>query len=269
VDADIKVDWDARIPLFMEGFGPNYTGDRRSLSLTSDSEGRFNFRAVSLVVFVSITKSGYYQTRATFHPGTETQNPASPIPLLRIINPQAMIGKKVRIRLPPGTGILHYDLLKGDCLPPLGKGSVPDLEIAWTRPVDRDAEACRLAFKSRFVGEGNGIIIHQPSVDPSFARSRLRSNQEAPGAGYQSQCDFGNHFRGGGIVAYMKIRRGGENGPLFGKMLDPISYWAANDGDEFKFEYVVNPSGNPGLEMDMKRITVPSRHQLEQPPVEF
>ena len=76
-------------------------------------------------------------------------------------------------------------------------------------------------------------------------------------------------MRGHKLVAYIKIRSGEANGPMFGKLLDPISYWAGTDSDEFTFEYVINPSGDRGLEMDMKQITVPSRHKSEYPPDEF
>ena len=52
-------------------------------------------------------------------------------------------------------------------------------------------------------------------------------------------------------------------------MLDPISYWAERDADRFVFEYVINPSGGRGLEMDMQRLTVPARRELEHAPEEF
>lgn len=267
--ANITLRWDARIPVFLEPFDPHYQGDNRVLSLTSDSDGGFSFRAAGLVVFGSIQKPGYHDTAVVFHPGKPTQNGATPIPLLRIINRQPMVGKKVKILLPVGSSLLQYDLLKGDCLPPFGTGLVADLQIEWKRPVEINAEACRRAFKSQFLGEGNGVILHRTIVDPLFARSRLRSAHEAPNDGYQPQCDFGDHFRGGDIVAYLKIRSGQPGGPLFGKMLGPISYWAAKDRDRFEFEYVMNPTGDRGLEIDMHRITVPTRHELEYAPAEF
>jgi hypothetical protein len=52
-------------------------------------------------------------------------------------------------------------------------------------------------------------------------------------------------------------------------MLDPISYWAANDHDRFEFEYVLNPSGDRGVEIDMSRMTIPSRHKFEYGPEDF
>ena len=52
-------------------------------------------------------------------------------------------------------------------------------------------------------------------------------------------------------------------------MLDPISYWAGKEADEFTFEYVINPSGDRGLEIDMNKLTVPGRRPLEYAPEEF
>lgn len=239
------------------------------MNLASDSEGRFSFRAAGLVVFGTVHKTGYHDTAVRFHPKSRTQDSETPIPLFRVINRQPMVGKHVKIFLPIGSAALEYDFLKGDCLPPFGNGAVGDLQIEWTRPAEVNAEACRRAFKSQLPGAGNGVIVHRPLVDPQFAQSRLRSAQEAPADGYEPGSDFGNHFRGGNIVAYFRIRSGQPGGPLFGKLLDPISYWADRDRDEFEFEYVLNPTGDRGLEMDMRHITVPSRHRLEYPPDEF
>ena len=48
-----------------------------------------------------------------------------------------------------------------------------------------------------------------------------------------------------------------------------INYIPRTGEDEFDFEYVINPSGDRGLEIDMKHIKVPSKHELEYPPHEF
>ena len=71
------------------------------------------------------------------------------------------------------------------------------------------------------------------------------------------------------IVAYLRIRSGYPGGPLFGKLLDALLYTMERDADEFQFEYVVNPSGDRGLEMDMSHLEVPARHELEYAPEEF
>ena len=93
--------------------------------------------------------------------------------------------------------------------------------------------------------------------------SRLNSLHEAPQEGYTPSADFGNNARGGGLAAYLKIRAGEPGGPLFGKLRDPVSYWAERDYDEFEFEYVINPSGDRGLEIDRDKIKVPSGGKLD------
>ncbi len=253
----------------METFGPNYRGDPRTLSLVTDSDGRFRFRAVGLVIFSGISKAGYYKTSVTFKPEWIDKYGKVDIPLLRKINPQPMVGKSVNIELVVGYSVLQYDFLKGDCLPPLGKGEIPDLQIEWTRPAERGAEACRRAFRSQLLGENNGLVLHRPLVDPEFVVTQLRSAQEAPSSGYEPSSDFGNHFRGGKLVAYFRIRSGLSGGPRYGRLLDPISYWAAEDQDRFEFEYALNSTGGRSVEMDMSRITVPNRGRLERRPEEF
>lgn len=234
----------------------------------SASDGQFSLTRVGPIIFFQVNKLGYYQTSAHLDP---KKLPAGDlvIQLRRIHRPQAMIGKSLRLKVPVGSARLAYDLVVGDCLPPLGKGTHADLEIEWTRPDPVNAEACRRAFKSRVVGTGNGVIADLKQSDLTTGISKLRSAYEAPADGYEPDCDFGNHTRGGMLVAYIKIRSGQPGGPFYGKMLDPISYWAAKDADEFTFAYVINPSGDRGLEMDMNKLTIPGRRQLEYAPEEF
>lgn len=137
------------------------------------------------------------------------------------------------------------------------------------RPAVGGGEACRRAFKSRVLGVGNGVIAESPDPLSTYGMNSLRSRYEAPTDGYEPSCDFGNHTPGGKIVAYLKIRTGQPGGPLFGKLLDALLYTMEGDADEFRFEYVINPSGGRGLEMDMNHLIVPARHELEYAPEEF
>ena len=237
-------------------------------TVISASDGQFSIARVGALVFFQVAKPGHYKTHAHFDP-KKLPSGDFVIQLRRIHHPQAMIGKKVKLNIPVGASRLEYDFIAGDCLPPLGQGTYGDLVIKWTRPNPVGAEASRRAFSSRVSGEGNGVIAETEQSDPAKGVSKLRSSYEAPVDGYQPDCDFGNHFRGGMLVAYLKIRSGQPGGPLYGKMLDPISYWAGREEDEFTFEYVINPSGNRGLEMDMNKLTVPSRLKFEHAPEEF
>ncbi len=259
--ADVKLEWS-------EGMGLNWNpSDERRSELKSDANGRFSGRGGIMYFGLNARKEGYYPSRLDV--SGEMPSDSLRILLNKIRRPQPMVGKRVKLFLPIGASSLQYDFTAGDCLPPHGKGVVADLEIEWTRLEVMGAEASRRAFKSRINGAGNGVIPPGETSPASPSMSSLRSLHEAPAEGYEPSCDFGNHMRGGSLVAYVRIRTGQPSGPLYGKMLDPISYWAAGDADEFEFEYVINPTGDRGLEMDMKHITVPSKHRLEYAPDEF
>ena len=249
------------------GFDFHRASPQETEELTTDAEGRFRGRGGSHHCGVAVTKDGSYGTRLSVT--AQMTADSLRIPLNRIRRPQPMVGKRVKLRLPVGSNRLQYDFMVGDCLPPLGQGVVADLEIEWTRPEVQHAEANRRAFTSRIIGEGNGLI--PPPAKPAIEEpwSGLKSLHEAPLEGYEPSADFGNHFRGGNLVAYVKIRTGQPGGPLYGKLLDPLSYWNYEDYDRFEFEYVINPSGDRGLEMDMKKLTVPSRRELEYAPKMF
>lgn len=260
-DAMVKLSWSTG-----SGFDFNRPSPRATEELATDAEGRFRGRGGSHHCGMEVTKDDYYPTR--FSVSHETPGEGLRLLLNRVRNPRAMIGKKAKLKLTGTNTRLQYDFVAGDCLPPLGKGVVADLEIEWTRPAVRHGEAWRQAFRSRILGEGNGVFAPEPPPG-EVPVSRLRSLHEAPLEGYEPSADFGNHFRGGNRVAYLKIRTGQAGGPLYGKLLDPLSYSHYEDTDTFEFVYVLNPSGGRGLEMDMKRITVPSRRKLEYAPEEF
>ena len=59
----------------------------------------------------------------------------------------------------------------------------------------------------------------------------------AAAEGYQPSGDFGDHTRGGMLVAYLKICTDQPGGSLFGKVLDPIHYSTSRDFDDFDCEY--------------------------------
>ena len=260
--ASVVISWS-----ISRGFDMQGPSEQHRIDLTTDAQGRFSGGARNYYFGLAVAKEGYYPTRYSIT--EETPSEALRLPLNRIRRPQPMVGKKVKLRLPLGSNRLQYDFLVGDCLPPLGQGVVADLEIEWTRPEVQHAEANRRAFTSRIIGEGNGLI--PPPAKPAIEEpwSGLKSLHEAPLEGYEPSADFGNRFRGGDLVAYVKIRTGQPGGPLYGKLLDPLSYWNYEDYDRFEFEYVINPSGDRGLEMDMKKLTVPSRRELEYAPKMF
>jgi hypothetical protein len=245
------------------------------VELTSDADGRFSGKGGSYYTGLRAAKDGYYPSSLSID---ETKPTGSlRILLNKIRNPQPMVGKKARIRVPAGLSRLEYDLLVGDCLAPHGVGLVADLVIEWRKPDSAKGEYPRDVISVRFAGSGNGAITQRIKHDALF--SRLRSKHEAPEGGYAptfAEADekaggFTGEYYGALKLHYLKVRSGLQPGPLFGKMQDDILYIPRplRGEDEFEFEYVINPSGNPGLEMDKQRITVPRRHELEYPPGEF
>ena len=260
--AEVKLSWSTG-----SGFNFHRASPQESDFLTTDAEGRFRGRGGSNYCSLEVTKEGSYGTRLGVT--REMAADALRIPLNRVRNPQPMIGKKVHLQLPVGHSRLQYDLVMGDCLPPLGRGMVADLEITWTRPEVGHGEAERAAFQSRILGASNGLIPPEPKPTPEGPTSSLRSLHEAPSEGYQPSADFGNHFTGGNLVAYVKIRTGQPGRPLYGKLLDPLAYTRYDDTDRFRFQYVINPSGDRGLEIDKNQITVPGKRKLEYAPEEF
>lgn len=190
--------------------------------------------------------------------------------LKKIHHPQPTIGKKAWIRLPVGASNVKYDFLVGDCLPPQGKGFVADLEIEWVHPENPHTEARWQAFKCRMSGTGNGVSKPLPEPKPFQTISRLSSPHEAPLDGYEPEFDFKSFsLRGQTAVRVFKIRSDESGGPLFGKMRGPVSYSAGKNNDDFTFEYVINQSGDRGMEMDMERLSVPDRKEREEPPKQF
>jgi len=260
----VKLVWHADAVL---GNKPNALAEHHKTQFTSDANGRLSVEG-GISCDLTATKDGYHPSMLSLPP--KLQGDSFVIPLKRIRHPQPMVGKQVTLRIPIGGSRLQYDFLAGDCLPPLGKGVVADLEIEWTRPGNKGREAIPRAFKPRIIGSGNGAI--PPATLPTLdlqGHSRLSSLHEAPADGYGPDCDFEYIMRGAPKVAYIKIRNGQPGGPLYGKMLGPIYYLPRSDFDWFQFVYVVNPSGDRGLEMDMGHLAVPAKQELEYPPNEF
>ncbi len=273
-EAAVNAKWTTNKP-----FGPSLaSGNAHYQNLTSGSDGRFSLLLSNELTFLGITKPGHYPTTLSLDPDHLPQMPVI-IPLRRIVRPQPMVGKKVLVAIPSTSFRFEYDLLIGDCLPPYGKGSVPDIRIEWRRPDQTKGEYPRDVINVRVLGKENGAIAQRIKYDLHAPRSRLASYYEAPAAGYaatfaeaaQVAGGFKGEYYGAGSIYYFKIRSERPSGPLFGKLRGEIIYIPRpnRDKDEFEFEYVINPSGDRSMEIDMKRITVPTRHELEYPPDEF
>ena len=260
------------------GLGLNPTkgpSENHVIEITSDADGRFSGRGRSYYTGVSARKEGYYPSSLSI----DEKMPSESLHILlnRVRNPQPVLGKRAKIRLAAGFSRLEYDLIAGDCLPPHGKGTVADMVIEWSPPDSAKGKHPRDVISVRFDGGGNGATTQRIKSGDLF--SVLRSWHEAPESGYapsfneadQNAGGFTGEYYGAERIHYLRIRSEDPTGPLFGKILGDVRYIPRplSAEDEFEFEYVINPRGNRGLEMDMKRITVPGRHELEYQPDQF
>lgn len=115
------------------------------------------------------------------------------IVMRKIGNPIPLCAKKVKRwkedgLYPAGTDTIAYDLMRGDWLPPLGKGEYADIELVHRRiergegrlyEWDKPHRIWRDEVEMRFTGEGNGLVGYMS--DPSETL-RIRT---APESGYR------------------------------------------------------------------------------------
>jgi hypothetical protein len=270
-DAEVKLTWS-----IARGFDPTKgPSDNYATTLTTDAKGQFSGQGGNPYCGLSAEKAGYYRSMLSIS-GTMPGNSLR-ILLNKIRRPQPMVGKQANISLAEGFSRLEYDLLAGDCLPPHGTGSVADLVIEWRRPDSAKWEHPRDVITVRFPGSGNGAITQRIKYGGVF--SALQSLHQAPETGYaanfaeadENAGGFEGEYHGAQKIRYFKIRSGMPPGPLFGKMLEDLRYIPRplSNEDQFRFEYVINSSGDRGLEIDMKQIKVPSQHKLEYAPKQF
>lgn len=259
-------------------FGLNPTkgpSESHIVELSSDANGRFAGTGHSYYTGLSAKKEGYYPSSLSIGDTGPSEN--LHILLNKVHQPQPMIGKRAKIILPVGSSRLEYDLIAGDCLPPHGNGNVADLVIEWRQPDITKGEYPRDFVWVSIPGDGNGAVTQR--LKHEIVYSTLRSFHEAPESGYtitfakadENAGGFTGEYYGAERIYYLKIRSEDPAGPLYGKMLGNILFSPRplSSEDEFTFEYVVNPSGDRGLEMDMKQIKVPARHRLEYEPKFF
>lgn len=269
-DAEITLNWSV-------GIGLNPTkgpSENHVVDLRSDSTGHFSGKGRSGYTGFSAKKEGYYPSSLSI--GNEGLSEGLQILLNKVRQPQPMVGKRAKIIIPVGSSRLEYDLLAGDALPPHGNGTVADLIFEWRQPDIDKGEYPRDVISVSIPGDGNGAITRR--LKHGRVYSTLRSLHQAPESGYaptfakadQNAGGFTGEFYGAERIYYLRIRS--DTGkPLYGKMQEGVRFIPGplSSEDEFEFEYVINPSGDRGLEMDIKKITVPERHRLEYEPKFF
>jgi hypothetical protein len=147
-----------------------------------------------------------------------------------------------------------YDLVAGDFVAPVGKGSVKDLELSYDREDGGDFR-WSWSFNARFTNPGDGLI---PVVfDPRG--SKFRSDHDAPADGYSGEWALSRSRAGVGEPPtgrddpnqgyYFRIRTevdasGAVTGGYYGKIY----------GEFPKVAYYLNPSsGSRNVEWDVTK----------------
>ena len=224
----------------------------------------------------------------------QPDNLVATIRLQRVEHPIPLWVKKLSDRNYPyggrvfdkGNGVLEFDFLVGDWLPPVGKGRVADVRFE-RLPRDDLGEGMNCAgVKGRvyrdsmavsFLGEENGLV---KVAESSSAALRIRT---APEGGY---CDSYNCWEGVGrdlqpISSYDKLRdfcfrirtRKNDKGEIveafYGKIYGDISFAPAFDPLENVASvcmlYYLNPTAlDRNLEWDMKTNLCPNPGSLGQ-----
>ena len=207
-------------------------------------------------------------------------NLVSTVLVQRVRRPIPLVAKVLRTRnarLPPlaadggMAGRLAYDLVRGDWLPPAGRGETADVEFV-RRPV-RGPEPDRRDVAMRFPGEGNGIVeMHVPD----YAVPQIRT---APENGYGAELAFSGFFDKDGQVVRqeyagrnfcfrIRTRRDAEGrlvGGFYGKVYGGIAFTDATDPEtgahEFlsvpRMGYFLNPAPlDRNLEWDRRTVLV-------------
>lgn len=179
-------------------------------------------------------------------------------------------GKAGPAGVAPG-GRLAYDLLRGDWLPPAGRGETADVEFVRGSP--GGASPVRGDVALRFPGEGNGIV---EIAAPDYAVPRIRT---APEEGYGAERTFawlpdgdGQSVRpeheGRNFCFRIRTRRDAEGrlvGGFYGKIYGGVAFLDAAGAEPGAHEslakprmgYFLNPAPlDRNLEWDRKTVLV-------------
>lgn len=263
--------------VLIEGLG------RRSISGTTDARGMFRWPSDS-VQEVTLSKSGYYDSKG--FPDRHALNTAEPagaktnvlnVILKDIRHPIPMYAKRLWREFIPAYGVpLGYDLVKGDWLPPYGRGVTSDFifrldcQFGGLRPID-NGQIFDATFSLAFSNSGDGIqeVTQWPG-------SSLRLPRYAPENGYESNWfikSFQNEqghsdsqekdyfFR----VRTKKDAKGKIISALYGKIQNSLYALAVKGGSQLHLTYYLNPTPNDlNMEFDPKRNLMTNASQFEE-----
>jgi hypothetical protein len=214
-----------------------------------------------------VEKSGFYSSRVSLHPDDLKGVPFD-IVLRKIAAPVMLHGKQAFVELPQNSGAAGYDLLKGDLVPPYGSGETEDLKIVWRKPERNHAQNRFDSYDFVTLNNKDGFVaLHIPYNDGRVSKSDFHTLYEAPETGYvsglrESAKNTGKELRDT-FVYYFRIRSQSSSGPVYGKLVSGPNYHFYNDGNAFRFVYMVNTTGSRNMEPDIQRSTAPRLGDLE------
>lgn len=137
----------------------------------------------------------------------------------------------------------QFDLLKGDFLPPYGRGETADVTVAWERAGGDGPKMNDAAYELLFENGADGLAAGQVCSFPGTVKSDLLSDYMAPASGYTNHVRYsstrvGTPFTRWGVW-YFRIRTrtdlaGVVTNAIYGKFY----------GTPCRFRYYVNPVPN-------------------------
>lgn len=258
------------------------------VSGTTDKEGLIS-SSVQGVPGIEVSMDGYYQNgidgmdvmpKYFTNPVFSLNMVKLDVAISRIIRPVPMFVRSVRTKIPSLDGKdCGFDLELGDWVAPNGKGTTSDFVIRVIRkenePRDWDQEGV-----IGFTSPNDGII--KVAVQKNISRNKLRLPAVAPINGYDGnlkwscfshrgesrlrtlradpdflpgtvRLDSSSWNENDNYVFRIRSKMDETDGSIkaiYGKIHGPIS--VTKNGLELQFLYYLNPSGEPGLEWDMK-----------------
>jgi hypothetical protein len=207
------------------------------------------------------TKQGYYPSKTGYgiaqlnDSDPAKWNPQITLLLKKIIRPVPMYAKWVNLGMPVFDKPAGFDLMKGDWIPPYGKGAETDIIFTAHREKRSDDDS-DYKLVVGFPNKGDGI---QELIPSEFENtSALRSPYEAPADGYQpewvqtitrrpSQPIQSNRDENRRYIFRVRTildTDGTVKSALYGKI----------NGDFLQFRYYLNPTPNDrDIEFDPSR----------------
>ena len=190
------------------------------------------------------------------------------IRIRKILNPIPMYAKRLWDEFIPKYGApLGYDLMKGDWLPPHGRGETADFifqldcQFGRLRPEDK-VQLFEATLALTFSNDGDGI---QEVQDTQWADSAFQLPRYAPEDGYASnwflksfENEQGHSYSQGKDYFYRVRTKKDDEGKiisaLYGKIRKSLDVEVRKSGTRLQMVYYLNPTPNDrNMEFDPKR----------------